>query len=242
VPAARDFFTEENHAVISDPRVEVIHDDARHFLATTREKFDLITSDPIHPWVRGNSVLFSREYYAIVKQRLAPGGIATQWVPLYETSAKAIQIQMRTFLDAFPNGNVWNSDQSGKGYDVVMLGQVEPARIDVGAVQKRIDESPLLAKSLAEARLGSAVDLFGTYAVGPGDLAAWLSETPVNTDFSLKLEYISGLAFNLQVTDAIYAAMVRSRTYPAGLFVATPDVDRQLRERILGAPSATASP
>ena len=53
--------------MLSDPRVQVVFDDARHFLATTREKFDVITSDPIHPWVRGNSILFSREYYAIVK-------------------------------------------------------------------------------------------------------------------------------------------------------------------------------
>ena len=41
--------------MLSDPRVEVIHDDARHFLATTHEKFDVITSDPIHPWVKGSA-------------------------------------------------------------------------------------------------------------------------------------------------------------------------------------------
>jgi spermidine synthase len=244
VPAARDYFGEENHHVIADPRVEIIHDDARHFLATTRERFDLITSDPIHPWVRGNSVLFSREYYAIVKQRLAPGGIATQWVPLYETSEKAIQIQMRTFLDAFPTGSVWNSDATGKGYDVVLLGRVEPTRIDLAAVQKRIAENPLLAKSAGEVNLGSALDLFSSFAVGAQDLTAWLADTPVNNDFSLKLEYISGLAYNLQQADAIYASMVRARRYPDGLFVGAPEIEMQLRERITGVPasSPTASP
>jgi hypothetical protein len=49
----------------------------------------------------------------------------------------------------------------------------------------------------------------------------------------LKLEYISGLAFNLHVADRIYAAMVRSHRYPEGLFVAPPDVEQQLRDRIL---------
>jgi spermidine synthase len=249
VPAARDYFAEQNHAVLTDPRVQVIHDDARHFLSTTREKFDVITSDPIHPWVRGNSVLFSREYYAIVRERLNPHGIATQWVPLYETSERAIKIQMRTFLDAFPNGTVWNSDENGKGYDVVLLGQIEPPRIDVSAVQARIDESPLLAKSLAESKLGSATDLFATYAVGAADLTGWLEGIPVNDDFSLKLEYISGLAFNLQIADSIYAGMVRRHRYPEGLFVAPPEVERQLRERILGnhptpkpKPEASAAP
>ena len=114
VVGAANQFAAENYSVLTDPRVEIVFDDARHFLATTREKFDVITSDPIHPWVRGNSILFSREYYEIVKARLEPGGIATQWVPLYETSELAIQIQMRTFMDAFPNGTVWNTAITGK--------------------------------------------------------------------------------------------------------------------------------
>jgi spermidine synthase len=233
VPAASRYFGEENHGVLSDPRVEVIHDDARHFLATTHEKFDIITSDPIHPWVRGNSVLFSREYYDIVKQRLAPTGIATQWVPLYETSEAAIKIQMRTFMDAFPNGTVWNSEEAGNGYDVVLLGQVEPPRIDVAGVQKRIDDNEALARSLSDAKLGTALDLFATYAVRARDLDLWLSETAPNSDFSLKLEYISGLAFNLQVADEIYAAMTRVRGYPDGLFDATPEFEAELRQRML---------
>ena len=50
--AAGKYFGEENHHVIDDPRVEIVYDDARHFVATTNEKFDIITSDPIHPWVK----------------------------------------------------------------------------------------------------------------------------------------------------------------------------------------------
>jgi len=224
--------------VISDPRVQVISDDARHFLATTSEKFDVITSDPIHPWVRGNSVLFSREYYSIVKTRLKPGGLATQWVPLYETSEAAIKIQMRTFMDAFPNGTVWNSEEADQKYDVVLLGQNDPLLIDVDSVQKRIDANPQLSQSLADVKLGAATDLFATYGIGAKDLGGWLEGTPVNTDFSLKLEYISGLAFNLQAADDIYKSMVRARRFPEGLFIAPPDVERGLRERILkkGAP------
>src|SRR5436190_3524568 len=120
VGAAR-LFAQENYRVLDDPRVQMVFDDARHFLATTREKFDIITSDPIHPWVRGNSALFSREYYDIVRAHLRPGGIATQWVPLYETSELAIKIQMRTFVEVFPRGTVWNSAANNKGYDVVLL-------------------------------------------------------------------------------------------------------------------------
>jgi spermidine synthase len=231
--AAR-FFAPENHSVLSDPRVEVINDDARHFLATTHEQFDVITSDPIHPWVRGNSVLFSREYYAIVKQRLKPGGLATQWVPLYETNETAIKIQMRTFMDAFPLGTVWNTQAGHGGYDVVVLGQVEETHIDVADVQRRIDDNEQLRTSLSQVRVSSAVDLFASYSAGAPDLATWYRDTPVNRDMSLKLEYISGLAFDLQRADEIYASMTRSRTYPSQLFVASAAVEAQLKEKIGG--------
>ena len=62
-------FAKENHDVLHDRRVEVIYDDARHYLATTTEKFDIITSDPIHPWVKGAAVLYSQEYFEICKKK-----------------------------------------------------------------------------------------------------------------------------------------------------------------------------
>jgi spermidine synthase len=232
LPAASRYFSQENHGVLSDARVEVINDDARHFLATTQEKFDIITSDPIHPWVRGNSVLFSQEYYAIVKDKLNRGGIATQWVPLYETSERAIQIQMRTFVDAFPDGTVFNSQPEAKGYDVVLLGQIEPLRIDIADVQKRIDDNEALRKSLADVKLGSALDIFASYGTRGRELGEWLKDTPVNRDFSLKLEYISGLAFNYQVADEIYASMIKGRGYPEDLFVGPEELTTQLRARL----------
>ena len=68
VPAsARAYFGEENHHVFDDPRVELVFDDARHFLQTTKETFDIITSDPIHPWVRGAATLYSLEYLQLAR-------------------------------------------------------------------------------------------------------------------------------------------------------------------------------
>ncbi|MFZ5893733.1 MAG: fused MFS/spermidine synthase [Myxococcota bacterium] len=232
VAGAANYFTRENYDILRDPRTELVFDDARHFLATTRERFDVITSDPIHPWVRGNSVLFSREYYQIVRSRLKPGGIATQWVPLYETSEEAIQIQMRTFTDAFPQGSVWNSAVTGRGYDVVLLGRTEPLVLDLAAIQARIIGSARVQRSLGEAKVGSAVDLLGTYATNASDMRAWLGGVPVNRDFSLKLEYISGLALNSSQADPIYTNMVRGRTFPEHLFRGPAHLVDPLRNRL----------
>jgi spermidine synthase len=232
--AARQF-ARENYAVLDDPRVEVVFDDARHFLATTDERFDIITSDPIHPWVRGNSVLFSREYYEIVKARLRPHGIATQWVPLYDTSERAIQIQMRTFMGAFPDGSVWNSSANGRGYDVVLLGQSQREPFDLPSIQRRLESVPRIADSLREVGVYNMFDLFATYGASARDMRKWVASASENRDFSLKLEYISGLSLNQQIADTIYSHMIAERSVPESLFSGPPDQVRLLRARILSA-------
>ncbi len=233
VVGAAQQFARENYHALTNPKVEIVFDDARHFLATTREKFDIITSDPIHPWVRGNSILFSREYYAIVKAHLQPDGIASQWVPLYETSEAAIKIQMKTFVDAFPDGTVWNTVQNGKGYDVVLVGSVAPLRLDAAAIQGRIDRTPAIAESLRDVAIMGAVDLLATYGANGRDMSAWLVGAPVNRDFSLKLEYISGLALNNKEADAIYEHMTAGHSYPDSMIAAPPEMQVELRRRLV---------
>jgi spermidine synthase len=240
VGAARRF-SKENYNVLSDPRVQIVFDDARHFLATTREKFDIITSDPIHPWVRGNSILFSREYYAIVKSRLKPGGIATQWVPLYETNELAIRVQLHTFMEAFPNGSVWDTITGGRGYDVVLVGGLEPLHIDLPTTERRMFSTPRMAESFKEVRINSVIDLLSCYGAGGRDMAGWLEGAPINRDFSLKLEYISGLAMDIKEADPIYAHMVEGRTFPAGSFTGPPEELDELRRRILGLASVATA-
>src|SRR5207244_3721749 len=71
------YFGEQNYDVFKDPRVEVVYDDARHYILTTKETFDIITSDPIHPWVKGSATLYTEEYFELVKRRLNPGGVVT---------------------------------------------------------------------------------------------------------------------------------------------------------------------
>ncbi len=127
------YFSTENYDVLHDPRVEVVYDDARHFILTTREKFDVITSDPIHPWVKGAASLYTKEYFELVKSHLNPGGVITQWVPLYESTRDVVKSEIATFFDVFPYGTIWSNEYvNGDGYDVVLLAKPEPLTIDPG--------------------------------------------------------------------------------------------------------------
>ena len=103
------YFEKENHDVLRDPRVTVVFDDARHRILTTNETFDIITSDPIHPWVKGAATLYTKEYFELVKRHLNPGGVVTQWVPLYESTPEVVKSEIATFFEVFPNGTIWGN-------------------------------------------------------------------------------------------------------------------------------------
>lgn len=230
-PTATKYFGKQNYFVMNDPRTQVIYDDARHFVLTTREKFDIITSDPIHPWVKGSATLYSKEYFELVKQHLNPGGVITQWVPLYESDPETVKSEIATFFDAFPNGTIWGNDISGGGYDIVLLGQVDPAKIDLDAMQARLDrpEGARVQESLREVGFGNVVQLLATYAGQEPDLRPWLAGAQINRDGNLRLQYMAGLALNVSREGAIYSEMLGYRRWPDSLFTGSEDKRRALR-------------
>ncbi|MGD0869561.1 MAG: fused MFS/spermidine synthase [Bryobacteraceae bacterium] len=239
-PTATQYFAKENYLVLHDPRVQMVYDDARHFVLTTNEKFDIITSDPIHPWVKGSATLYSKEYFELVKQHLNPGGIVTQWVPLYESDDATVKSEVATFFDVFPNGSVWGNDNNGTGYDTVLLGQVEPLKIDADAIERRL-ESPTdtdahIAKSLRDVGFGSVVDLLATYAGQRGDLLPWIEGAQINRDGNLRLQYMAGLALNMSMEGTIYNEILSYRRYPQNIIVASPPIEQALRAALQGAP------
>jgi spermidine synthase len=218
------YFAEHNFDVVRNPKVHVRIDDARHFVETTREKFDAITSDPLDPWVKGAAMLYTVEFFQMAKDHLNDGGVVTLFVQLYESNMEAVKSEIGTFLEVFPNGSVWANTNEGKGYDLVLLGQKGTTKIDVDAIQAKLQrpEYAAMAKSLREIGMNSAVDLFSTYAGRKPDLEPWLRDATLNRDKNLRLQYLAGLGLNLYQADVIYADMLKHvTTVPEDLFVAT---------------------
>jgi spermidine synthase len=214
------YFTNENYNVAKDPRVQIVFDDARHFILTTKEKFDVITSDPIHPWVKGAATLYTKEYFELVKQHLNPGGVVTQWVPLYESFPDVVKSEVATFFNVFPDGTVWSNDINGKGYDVVLAGHATPQTINVDSVQNRLTkpENAVAAQSLMQVGFSTPLALFGTYGGQARDLAPWLVDAEINRDSNLRLQYLAGMGLNSYQNAGIYDEMQRYRKFPDNLF------------------------
>jgi spermidine synthase len=238
------FFSEENYNVVKDPRVEIVYDDARRFVLTSKEQFDIITSDPIHPWVKGAATLYTREYFERVKRHLKPGGVVTHWVPLDETTIEAVKSEMATFFAVFPDGIIWINDREG-GSDVVLFGQVNPTPINVDEVVERFNrvDNARAAKSLRDVGFVSAIDLMSSYAGRGPDLAAWLKGAAINTDRDLRLQYLAGMGLNVAAQDQIYFELMEARRIPPGLFVGSAETLAELRNAIENnKPGSDASP
>jgi spermidine synthase len=232
-PATTLYFGKENYNVLHDKRSQVIYEDARSYILTTPETFDIITSDPIHPWVRGSATLYTKEYFEMVRKHLNPGGIVAQWVPLYETDENTVKSEIATFFDVFPNGTIWASDRDGKGSDFILVGERDPIRIDVGELQQRLDrpENAGLAQSLRDVGLNSAVEILGTYAGQASDLKPWLDGAEINRDGNLRLQYLAGMSVNQSRQEIINAETLVFRRFPENLIVGSNQDVKPLRLR-----------
>jgi spermidine synthase len=228
------YFAEHNFDVVRNPKVRVHIDDARHFLFTTGETFDAITSDPLDPWVKGAAMLYTREFFELAKSRLNPGGIMTLFVQLYESNTEAVKSEISTFFEAFPKGMIFANTYNGAGYDLVLLGQVDGTTVDLDEMEARLQrpEYEPIRKSLAEIGMNSATDLFATYGGSATDMQGWLKDAQINRDRNLRLQYLAGRGLNLYRAGEIYAEMLPFATDPQGIFTGSDDRVQELLRRI----------
>ncbi len=227
------YFGEHNYNVVTNPKVHVQIDDARHFLLTTPEKFDAITSDPLDPWVKGAATLYTREFFEVAKEHLNPGGVVTLFVQLYENNADAVKSEIATFFQAFPSGVVFGNTNNGAGYDLVLVGQYSdgPMKIDVNSIAQRLatPEYAQVAQSLREIGFNSATELLATFAGDEPMLRPWLADAQINRDRNLRLQFLAGASLNTYDQAGIYSQMLQYRRWPEGLFQGTPEQLTQIR-------------
>jgi spermidine synthase len=111
-------FPDERQQPLRDPRMHVHIEDGRYFLQTTDRQFDLITGEPPPPGIAGVENLYSREYFQLIHDRLAEGGIVTYWLPLADLSDISGKAILRAFCDVFDDCSLWN----GSGTNLMMVG------------------------------------------------------------------------------------------------------------------------
>ena len=121
VPAASRLFDGASGAPLDDPRVELIREDGRSYVLGTGKRFGVITSDPIHPWTKGSSSLFTVEHFRNCARILKRGGVMAQWLPLYQLAPADYLTAVRSFAGAFDYVRLYYT-----GRDTVLVGSTSP--------------------------------------------------------------------------------------------------------------------
>ena len=175
-----------NRNVLANPKVHIHIGDAREFVLTSRDQYDLIASEPSNPYRAGVASLFTREFYQAAAKRLRPGGLFVQWVQAYEVNGSAISTIYATIASVFPGVETWRS-QSG---DMLLIGTRQPLVYDVASLRRKIQEEPFRS---ALASVWRVTDLEGVLArhLGNSGLARAVAarQRAVNTDDRNRLEY-----------------------------------------------------
>ena len=144
---------------------------------------------PVQPVGRRSVGVFSREYFALVRDRLRAGGRAATWIQLYEMDAESARSLVATFLEAFPDAHAFRASPSAN--DVFLIGIKSRAPTSRGALARtmasRVDASARVALRLAG--LDDVAALVATDIAGPEDLIRYAAGASVSTDDSASLEY-----------------------------------------------------
>jgi spermidine synthase len=246
-----DGIAKQNPHVVNGKEVRVVYDDGRHYIRTLPKdkKFDIITSDPIDPWVKGCAALNTVEYYQMCRDHLKPGGVMSLWMPLYESDQETIKSLISTFFKVFPNGIFFSNDLGGVGYDAVLLGRVEPTSINLDKVQETLN-SPAYAPvrdSLTEVGFGAdtenlkietniwgdpTIALMATYAGRASDLQEWMKGAQINIDKNMRLQYLAGMAINNLLRKEILDGILKYYKYPDDLFTGSSQNVSTLKEAL----------
>ena len=187
VVQANRFFTNVNHNPLGDPRLHLVVEDAKSFLQITDHKYDAIISEPSNPWMAGVAGVFSTEFYQTCRQHLAPGGLMLQWVQLYELSDDGLDMVIATFSQSFPHMSLWQSHYN----DLLLVGSVQPVRVDFAAFEQRLRE-PLVDADLAQVGLNNAT-LYLAQEMVSSARGRFIPapDTRVHSDYYPTLEYLA---------------------------------------------------
>lgn len=212
---AAKFFEKENNKCLEDPRVTIIIEDAQSYLKMTKEKFDVIISEPSNPWISGIGNLFSKEYFERCKNSLANDGIMTQWFHIYEMDDNVLNLVIKTFNSVFPYTQIW----SGVFGDIILIGSQHELNLDFKLIDERI-KSPSVLDNLSRIGINNAFTFLSTQILSSEGSYLFTNSKVLNSEIKPYLEFLAPIAFfKGETTIKIYQQDEKFDTLTNGLLI-----------------------
>ncbi len=181
---AAPYLSSLNRGVLNDPRLHIYFEDARTFLLTSREKYDLIISEPSNPWIAGIATLFTTEFYAAVRQQLNPGGKFVQWVQSYSLAPADLRMIIATLAPHFPEVTLWRAE----GPDLLLFARTESAPLDFARL-RQLWTNPPLHDDFTAMDVHQPSGLIAYFLLDDNEVRHLARGGDINTDDRTLLEY-----------------------------------------------------
>ena len=179
------YFEHVNNRPLNDPRLRVILDDARTVLRVNPARYDLIISEPSHPWVPGVANLFTREFLTLGRERLRDDGVFVQWLQIYQLSTESMRSVLATFQEVFPHVVIFRIQGAAKGKDLILLGSRVP--IDLNRIDERMKDARTVA-DLSRVGLKTPADVRAWFVCDERQIKPALAGAVINTDDNMHVE------------------------------------------------------
>lgn len=223
------FFEEESGAPLADPRVRLLLEDGRTWVETTRERYDVVISQPSNPWMTGVANLFTREFFHAVSRTLTPDGRLLQWMQLYGMDPPGLAAVVAAMRSEFPY--VYAFAAQGEGPNALFLAMRRPlTRADLPRWE---DLPPAVRDDLRRVGVFSTADLWSLVRSLPADVDRLARRArEVNSDENLMIELRAPLMSNRVKVGDNWAVLAPSKDGVVPLLRA---VGEPLDDELLGA-------
>jgi len=184
VPNAARHFSHLNYDILDDPRVRVIIDDGRNFLAKARRRYDVITVDSTHPRSTDSWVLYTREFYETCWDHLAAEGVMVQWLPIHGLSEPEYRMIVRTFRTVFPHTSIWLTTEY-----TILVGTMGATEIDFDRVRAELAR-PEIDETLRSVNLSGPYALINCLVMAEEAIEHYVGPGPINTDDRPRISFL----------------------------------------------------
>ncbi|MCK4764867.1 MAG: fused MFS/spermidine synthase [Candidatus Aminicenantes bacterium] len=184
-----EIFKKENRDVINNPKLNMVFNDGRNHLLLTPKKYSLIISDATNPLTFDSWTLYTQEFYQLCKEKLKPGGVFCQWVPI-PLPSDALKVVLKTFKSVFPHTSFWSIYGHSQ---CLMLATPERLRLNYRQLAKELP-AVLETTDLKDYGVETVEKFLSFFMLGEDELDEYLKNfDKINSDDLPDAQFHSGI-------------------------------------------------
>jgi spermidine synthase len=185
VMASAPYFADVNYHATDNPKVRILIADGRNYLLRTSRRYDVITLEPMNPYLASATNLYSSDFYRLCRSRLAPHGVMAQWAPMHVLSTREYRMLIAGFASVFRHSSLWILGTEG-----ILIGTMDSLRIDLDSLKCRMSPGAPM-DDLAKISLTDPARLLSCFLMGEQKVREYAGDVPIITDDRHGLEFSS---------------------------------------------------